>query len=40
MQKKYRKGVKENHQRIVDYLQKTCGPLIPQHYYKIFFLST
>lgn len=23
--KKYRKGVKENHQRIVDYLQKTCG---------------
>ena len=23
--KEYRKGVKENHQRIADYLQKTCG---------------
>ena len=29
--KKYRKGVKENHQRIVDYLQKTCGLCIDFH---------
>ena len=31
--KKYRKGVKENHQRIVDCLQKTCGLCIdfPKH---------
>lgn len=31
MQKKYREGVKENHQRIVDYLQKTCGLCIDFH---------
>lgn len=29
--KKYRKGVKENHQRIADYLQKACGLCIDFH---------
>ncbi len=29
--KEYRKGVKENHQRIADYLQKTCGLCIDFH---------
>lgn len=26
--------------RTVDYIINKCNPLIPQHYYKIFFLST
>lgn len=33
--KKYRKGVKENYQRIADYLQKACVLCIDFHCWKV-----